>query len=88
MRENDTAGELLSKAFGHLQTCSDPGSKKLYQEIAEVFGASSIPPVGGWKPSGVIRLGVSGAAYCTCENSNFFVSDLGLTCWSCKKPRH
>ncbi len=25
--------------------------------------------------------------YCTCENSNFFVSDLGLTCWSCKKPR-
>ena len=26
-------------------------------------------------------------AYCVCENSNFFVSDLGLTCWSCKKPR-
>lgn len=29
----------------------------------------------------------SDGAYCTCENSNFFVSDLGLTCWSCKKPR-
>ena len=29
----------------------------------------------------------SDGAYCTCENSNFFVSDLGLTCWSCKKLR-
>lgn len=26
-------------------------------------------------------------AYCACENSSFFVSNLGLTCWSCKKPR-
>ena len=60
MREDDTADRLLSKALGHLQTCSEPGSQKLYQEIAEAFGAASVPPVEGWKPSGVIRLGSGG----------------------------
>jgi len=38
MREDDTADRLLSKALGHLQTCSEPGSEKLYQEIAEASG--------------------------------------------------
>jgi hypothetical protein len=38
MREDDTADRLLSKALGHLQTCPEPGSTLLYQEIAEAFG--------------------------------------------------
>lgn len=60
MREDDTADRLLSKALGHLQTCSEPGSNKLYQEIAEAFGAASVPPVEVWKPSGITRLGSGG----------------------------
>ena len=38
MREDDTADRLLSKALGHLHSCSEPGSSNLYQEIAAAFG--------------------------------------------------
>ncbi len=40
MREDDTADRLLSKALGHLHSCSEPGSNDLYQEIASAFGES------------------------------------------------
>lgn len=38
MREDDTADRLLSKALGHLHSCSEEGSKFLYNEIAAAFG--------------------------------------------------
>jgi len=38
MREDDTAGRLLSKALGHLHTCSEQGGLELYNEIASAFG--------------------------------------------------
>jgi len=40
MCEDDTADRLLSKALGHLHSCSEPGSNDLYQEIASAFGES------------------------------------------------
>jgi hypothetical protein len=38
MREEDTAGKLLSKALGHLHSCGEEGSRILYNEIASAFG--------------------------------------------------
>lgn len=38
MREEDTAGRLLSKALGHLHSCNEEGSRDLYNEIASAFG--------------------------------------------------
>jgi len=42
MREDDTADRLLSKAMGHLHSCSESGSNELYQEIAAAFGESGL----------------------------------------------
>ncbi len=39
MREDDVAGNLLSKALGHLSTSSEEGAKELHDEIAKAFGA-------------------------------------------------
>jgi len=41
MREETDAERLLSKALGHLRTCSDPEGDDLYDEIAAAFGDSS-----------------------------------------------
>lgn len=38
MREDNTADKLLSKALGHLSTCSEDDANELYKEIAEAFG--------------------------------------------------
>ena len=38
MREETEAERLLSKALGHLRTCSDPEGDDLYDEIAAAFG--------------------------------------------------
>ncbi len=38
MREETLTESLLSKALGHLHSCSEPGSNDLYREIAAAFG--------------------------------------------------
>lgn len=40
MREETEAERLLSKALGHLRTCSNPEGDDLYDEIAAAFGES------------------------------------------------
>ena len=38
MREETLSERLLSKALGHLNTCSESDSNDLYKEIAAAFG--------------------------------------------------
>jgi len=38
MREETLSESLLSKALGHLNTCSESDSNDLYKEIAAAFG--------------------------------------------------
>ena len=76
MREDDTADRLLSKALGHLHSCSEPGSSDLYQEIASAFGES-----------GRTQRAVD-VARCRCGGEYYTDKVFGEVCCRCQAPRN